>query len=139
PSLHTTSLHHSTATPLLSTPSLHDALPICSCCFHRSCRGPRAIHRWRTSRGRWSHRNSRAPIRLWGCRCSANTVKRNGRPAITIDRKSTRLNSSHVSISYAVFCLKKKMNRVAAAQRDLETLSVERDPHVRAGRDRRAL
>src|SRR5699024_12303129 len=27
-----------------------------------------------------------------------------------IDRKSTRLNSSHVSISYAVFCLKKKIN-----------------------------
>src|SRR5699024_11835972 len=27
---------------------------------------------------------------------------------IAIDRKSTRLNSSHVSISYAVFCLKKK-------------------------------
>src|SRR5207249_12192432 len=26
----------------------------------------------------------------------------------TVDRKSTRLNSSHVSISYAVFCLKKK-------------------------------
>src|SRR5207249_152427 len=30
------------------------------------------------------------------------------RHAITKDRKSTRLNSSHVSISYAVFCLKKK-------------------------------
>src|SRR5699024_11558846 len=28
----------------------------------------------------------------------------------TGDRKSTRLNSSHVSISYAVFCLKKKRN-----------------------------
>src|SRR5690606_42103526 len=28
----------------------------------------------------------------------------------TIDRKSTRLNSSHVKISYAVFCLKKKIN-----------------------------
>src|SRR5699024_11794776 len=28
----------------------------------------------------------------------------------TGDRKSTRLNSSHVSISYAVFCLKKKKN-----------------------------
>src|SRR5438067_8159270 len=28
------------------------------------------------------------------------------------DRKSTRLNSSHVSISYAVFCLKKKRERV---------------------------
>src|SRR5437868_14967712 len=28
-----------------------------------------------------------------------------------LDRKSTRLNSSHVSISYAVFCLKKKKTR----------------------------
>src|SRR3712207_8736102 len=28
-----------------------------------------------------------------------------------IDRKSTRLNSSHANISYAVFCLKKKTNR----------------------------
>src|SRR5437868_12466847 len=28
-----------------------------------------------------------------------------------VDRKSTRLNSSHVSISYAVFCLKKKKNK----------------------------
>src|SRR5690625_5631464 len=27
-----------------------------------------------------------------------------------LDRKSTRLNSSHVAISYAVFCLKKKIN-----------------------------
>src|SRR5438067_6426360 len=29
-----------------------------------------------------------------------------------LDRKSTRLNSSHVSISYAVFCLKKKKNNL---------------------------
>src|SRR3989442_11662938 len=29
---------------------------------------------------------------------------------VTLDRKSTRLNSSHVRISYAVFCLKKKKN-----------------------------
>src|SRR5690625_6502415 len=28
------------------------------------------------------------------------------------DRKSTRLNSSHVAISYAVFCLKKKKNKI---------------------------
>src|SRR5437773_6208970 len=28
--------------------------------------------------------------------------------SLTIDRKSTRLNSSHITISYAVFCLKKK-------------------------------
>src|SRR3712207_8447171 len=34
-----------------------------------------------------------------------------GVPAITLDRKSTRLNSSHANISYAVFCLKKKKKR----------------------------
>src|SRR3712207_8383219 len=32
------------------------------------------------------------------------------KPNIGIDRKSTRLNSSHANISYAVFCLKKKTN-----------------------------
>src|SRR5256885_9418263 len=32
--------------------------------------------------------------------------------AVSIDRKSTRLNSSHLVISYAVFCLKKKKNHV---------------------------
>src|SRR6266496_5750202 len=32
-------------------------------------------------------------------------------PAPTVDRKSTRLNSSHVEISYAVFCLKKKKKK----------------------------
>src|SRR5207249_9044589 len=32
--------------------------------------------------------------------------------APALDRKSTRLNSSHVSISYAVFCLKKKKNDI---------------------------
>src|SRR5699024_12001051 len=41
-----------------------------------------------------------------------NTVNRKkntiGIASISKDRKSTRLNSSHVSISYAVFCLKKK-------------------------------
>src|SRR5437899_4003284 len=33
------------------------------------------------------------------------------------DRKSTRLNSSHLGISYAVFCLKKKINRRKAYRR----------------------
>src|SRR5699024_11740930 len=33
--------------------------------------------------------------------------KKQGEPSARKDRKSTRLNSSHVSISYAVFCLKK--------------------------------
>src|SRR5690625_6760014 len=41
----------------------------------------------------------------------ASAVTASGGPSIDkrrIDRKSTRLNSSHVAISYAVFCLKKK-------------------------------
>src|SRR5256885_6893949 len=33
------------------------------------------------------------------------------REAASLDRKSTRLNSSHLVISYAVFCLKKKKNK----------------------------
>src|SRR3712207_8520054 len=33
------------------------------------------------------------------------------RDAVETDRKSTRLNSSHANISYAVFCLKKKQTR----------------------------
>src|SRR5882724_4451012 len=35
------------------------------------------------------------------------------------DRKSTRLNSSHLGISYAVFCLKKKNRLFLAGKRDL--------------------
>src|SRR3712207_8438897 len=35
-----------------------------------------------------------------------------GLRATEIDRKSTRLNSSHANISYAVFCLKKKNNNI---------------------------
>src|SRR5690348_17537589 len=34
-----------------------------------------------------------------------------GHPLLVQDRKSTRLNSSHPSISYAVFCLKKKKKK----------------------------
>src|SRR5690554_7738773 len=43
--------------------------------------------------------------------CIAAPSSKNLEPLValqTIDRKSTRLNSSHVRISYAVFCLKKK-------------------------------
>src|SRR5437764_11607465 len=48
---------------------------------------------------------SRAGTRL--CR-RARIGKAGSRPACDGDRKSTRLNSSHRCISYAVFCLKKK-------------------------------
>src|SRR2546429_892639 len=43
-------------------------------------------------------------------------LERKAAPAvgITQDRKSTRLNSSHGYISYAVFCLKKKKNHIAS-------------------------
>src|SRR6266576_5022949 len=44
-------------------------------------------------------------------RCGATFNSRSG------DRKSTRLNSSHVEISYAVFCLKKKKNMIEASFR----------------------
>src|SRR5438067_9265101 len=40
------------------------------------------------------------------------------------DRKSTRLNSSHVSISYAVFCLKKKKNNRQYKSRDWIHISI---------------
>src|SRR5947199_8314211 len=36
---------------------------------------------------------------------------RGGRRPVAADRKSTRLNSSHLGISYAVFCLKKKKKK----------------------------
>src|SRR2546430_4438660 len=39
----------------------------------------------------------------------------NGEPLLARDRKSTRLNSSHSQISYAVFCLKKKIGHDHAA------------------------
>src|SRR5207249_6898338 len=39
---------------------------------------------------------------------TVDDARRNGNKLCKGDRKSTRLNSSHVSISYAVFCLKKK-------------------------------
>src|SRR5690349_22509367 len=56
--------------------------------------------------GRLSEKDFRAQSRPWGNYDTAY------RPLIerakAEDRKSTRLNSSHVEISYAVFCLKKK-------------------------------
>src|SRR5690625_5880758 len=53
------------------------------------------------------------------------------------DRKSTRLNSSHVAISYAVFCLKKKTDadladrrqEVTAGHNDLAAAEQQSDPH----------
>src|SRR5687768_17789960 len=59
------------------------------------------------------------PFRSVKRQCSSDVVGRGSasyrstrRPLLTIDRKSTRLNSSHGYISYAVFCLKKKKEHV---------------------------
>src|SRR5436309_8970774 len=47
------------------------------------------------------------------------------RPAAQLqDRKSTRLNSSHVKISYAVFCLKKKTSHIKRSPRSRSPRSV---------------
>src|SRR6202041_1163865 len=46
--------------------------------------------------------------------------------AVSLDRKSTRLNSSHVEISYAVFCLKKKDISLLMAVGSRGTQQVER-------------
>src|SRR5205814_9878735 len=78
-----------TATSEIYTLSLHDALPICAA----GCIGTRAA-------GRDLHVYAVAPHQRSGGV---------GYPAR--DRKSTRLNSSHLGISYAVFCLKKKKKR----------------------------
>src|SRR5690242_21803896 len=76
-----------TATTEIYTLSLHDALPISSHSYPA-----------RTT-------TDSATPRPAGRSCSFRV----GAPSR--DRKSTRLNSSHMSISYAVFCLKKKKKK----------------------------
>src|SRR5690349_22951383 len=83
---------YATATPETYTLSLHDALPI----LLHFCFGPRL----------------RRPVNPFadgtdvGSEPPTKKYRSSRQPAS--DRKSTRLNSSHVEISYAVFCLKKK-------------------------------
>src|SRR5206468_10097092 len=49
----------------------------------------------------------------------AGEVDRRDIAGVRADRKSTRLNSSHDQISYAVFCLKKKKNKKTIKNQDL--------------------
>src|SRR5690606_39919677 len=85
-------------TTKIYTLSLHDALPIYN-----------VVRRAGTAR---------LPVALSQIVVFRCMRQRRGKPDVTpqmraemIDRKSTRLNSSHVKISYAVFCLKKKKRR----------------------------
>src|SRR5260221_8734685 len=56
-------------------------------------------------------RLSRFPITPGNARPSVRYCRWQPILALGLDRKSTRLNSSHTVISYAVFCLKKKKNK----------------------------
>src|SRR6267142_5961740 len=81
-----------TATTEIYTLSLHDALPISSRGSSSSCRS----------------RLAEGEARF--CPQLPSPPNPQG------DRKSTRLNSSHMSISYAVFCLKKKKKKITTCQ-----------------------
>src|SRR5688572_31388970 len=85
-----------TATTEIYTLSLHDALPI----YHQSQQPPEEARR--SERARGNHPQRKADAAAIGRR----PVRQ--QPLQAADRKSTRLNSSHSQISYAVFCLKKK-------------------------------
>src|SRR5207249_5217933 len=95
-----------------STLSLHDALPICALrAAHRSGQGrdrARQAGRARPSALPLAQlralAGASAPARARRVRRALLSGERAAAPRQE-DRKSTRLNSSHVSISYAVFCL----------------------------------
>src|SRR3712207_7929078 len=101
-----------TATTEIYTLSLHDALPILAGPGHRS--GPGVLARDEPD-GPVRAREPRADPQAR--RAQHRRARDRGRresPQLRVegaDRKSTRLNSSHANISYAVFCLKKKRDR----------------------------
>src|SRR5207249_9735543 len=103
-------LFNAPATTVIYTLSLHDALPICRRLGRASIFGETACG-W--SRGSGVDDGSVPGDRAAsagdaGGRWRRARVLGDMRKPARQDRKSTRLNSSHVSISYAVFCLKKK-------------------------------
>src|SRR5438445_6745726 len=89
-----------TATPEIYTLSLHDALPI----FGRL--GSFGVAQLQLDLGEplGDLRQPLAAVRRRTGACDPSSRLAQG----SQDRKSTRLNSSHANISYAVFCLKKK-------------------------------
>src|SRR5256885_15654017 len=89
-----------TATTEIYTLSLHDALPIWA------TRGPQ-------TGGSCTTGPPRDPMDNRGASASA------GFGGTQRDRKSTRLNSSHLVISYAVFCLKKKKKNYTTDASDM--------------------
>src|SRR2546426_3784332 len=89
-----------TATTEIYTLSLHDALPICE--IVRAKREEVRLARDLVRGDRRARQLDHSPDEIGKLRL----VAAHG------DRKSTRLNSSHLVISYAVFCLKKKKKTI---------------------------
>src|SRR5204863_9812584 len=98
------------ATPQFYSLSLHDALPICLAFFSPR---RRLLENYGLNHG---GQRPRSAFHFSGAACDggrSGEMKSTPRTLPTmIDRKSTRLNSSHVEISYAVFCLKKKKKKI---------------------------
>src|SRR5699024_12349913 len=107
---------------IASCPSLCCSIPVAYCISPCSSCHPRSLHSFPTRRSSDLFSTSsnvhsiKCCLYLSGCEYSQcisqeqfifmpNLIMLSG---CASDRKSTRLNSSHVSISYAVFCLKKK-------------------------------
>src|SRR5699024_12743498 len=88
-------------TPTTSTLSLHDALPIC-----KGLLSHWGLATWLLLMPSLLRNTVQSTASLLVC-LPAGPLAYQFLP----DRKSTRLNSSHVSISYAVFCLQKKKRR----------------------------
>src|SRR5207248_6096554 len=99
------------APTVISTLSLHDALPIFE--DHVEARRQVLLQRWElgVQVTKLDGLHALQPARgVPSPALSGGSARKSCRVAIP-DRKSTRLNSSHRTISYAVFCLKKKKKR----------------------------
>src|SRR2546429_6382690 len=101
-----------TATPEIYPFSLHDALPICGDEVMRRRRDQSRhavdeVYFRKVPRGRFAARVDHGAACLITHEWISELARREG---ASEDRKSTRLNSSHGYIPYAVFCLKKKTN-----------------------------
>src|SRR3712207_7055715 len=95
-----------TATTEIYTLSLHDALPICPWPLYSVASARQ------TEAGRASDMDRDEALRLLRSGRGKCVVADPTHPTcLRQDRKSTRLNSSHANISYAVFCLKKKKKK----------------------------
>src|SRR5438105_8989464 len=92
-----------TATSELSTLSLHDALPISPRVDEPARRVD--LHERPACRVAGDHVD---PVSAAGANVERRRLPHPEDRLVRVDRKSTRLNSSHEWISYAVFCLKKK-------------------------------